>query len=137
MGSLAVALDLSTWLRRREWHLCDVIDEDGDRLFVNVRDIPKLEGAAAVMEDVNTKSSKTRFVRNVMEMFVDRESAKSWAFSIGIREDLNGQSFAQALKQALWKMAVEPLGVAIPVLPLPEPESVTALAEGPAAEKSV
>lgn len=136
-SSLAVALDLSTRLRRREWHLCDVIDEDGDRLFVNVRDIPKLEGAAAVMEDVNTKSSKTRFVRNVMEMFVDRESAKSWAFSIGIREDLNGQSFAQALKQALWNMAVEPLGVAIPVLPLPEPESVTALAEGPAAEKSV
>jgi hypothetical protein len=119
---LAVALELSQRLRRREWELCDCIADDGDRLFINVRDIPKFEGAESVMEDVDTRRSTTRCVRNIVEMFVDKESDKSWAFIIGIRDDLTGDSFARAVKQALWNTAVEPLGPAIPTLPA-EPQA--------------
>lgn len=113
---LAVALDLSQRLRRREWYLCDFVGDDGDRLFVNIRDIPKFEGAAAVMEEVNTERLTSQYVRSIMEMFVDRESETSWAFSIGIRDDLDGHAFAQALQKALWTSAAEPMGAALPVL---------------------
>jgi hypothetical protein len=120
---LAVALDLSQRLRRREWELSDAIGDDGDRVFINVRDIPKFDGARAVMEDVDTKRSNTRFVRNVMEMFVDKESETSWAFIIGIRDDLDGNRFGQALKSTLWTMAVEPMGIAIPSVPPLQPQA--------------
>merc|ERR1712166_222438 len=106
---LAIALDLSQRLRRREWELNDPIGDDGDRLFVNVRDIPKFDGATSVMEDVDTKRANTRFVRNVMEMFVDKEKEYSWAFIIGISDKLCGFRFGEALRKALWT-TTEPLG---------------------------
>merc|ERR1712139_314593 len=84
-------------------------------------DIPKFDGAAAVMENVDTTRATTRFVRNVMEMFVDKESEASWAFIIGLRNDMDGKRFAQALKKALWSAAAEPFGPSIPSLPPPEP----------------
>jgi hypothetical protein len=132
---LSVALELSQRLRRREWYLCDFVGDDGDRLFVNIRDIPRFEGAAAVMEDVDTERSNTRFVRNIMEMFVDRESETSWAFSIGIRDDLDGHAFAQALQKALWTAAAEPMvaGAAIPVLPPAPPLPTQAAGNQPLA----
>lgn len=126
---LSVALDLSQRLRRREWELNDLIGDDGDRLFINVRDIPKFEGATSVMEDVDTKRATTRFVRNVMEMFVDKEKETSWAFIIGIRDDLSGDRFGQALRKTLWSIATEPLGPAIPSLPPPIEQAVAVAAE--------
>jgi acyl-coenzyme A synthetase/AMP-(fatty) acid ligase/acyl carrier protein len=114
---LAVALDLSQRLRRREFALCDFVGDDGDRLFINIRDTPKFEGAAAVMENVDTTRATSKYVRSIMEMFVDRETESSWAFSIGIRDDLDGHEFAQMLGEALWRSAMEPLGPALPVRP--------------------
>merc|ERR1712070_1020046 len=117
----AVAMDLSQRLRRREWDVADSINDDGDRCFVNIRDIPKFDGATACMEDVDTKRNATRNVRNAMEMFVDKESQSSWCFIIGMRDDLSGHQFGSGLKQALWTTAVDPFGVAIPSLPPLEP----------------
>merc|ERR1712048_1259178 len=111
---LAVALDLSQRVRGRRWELCDFVCDDGDRLFVNMRDIPTFEGARAIVEDCDTRRATTHYVKNIMEMFVDKETEKSWALLIGIREDLDGNRFAQSLKKALWSTAVEPLGPAIP-----------------------
>merc|ERR1719272_2495550 len=39
---VAIALELSQRLRRREWDFFDVLGDDGDRIFINVRGIPKL-----------------------------------------------------------------------------------------------
>jgi len=125
---LAVALHLSTRLRRREWDVSDVFGDDGDRVFINIRDIPKFEGASPVMEDVDTRRATTRFVRNVMEMFVDRESEHSWCFSIGIRDDLSGAAFSQALRCALWRSAMDPLGPAMYAEPLIPPGAEAATA---------
>lgn len=124
---LSVALDLSQRLRRRDWELSDVINDDGDYLFVNVRDIPKLEGARAVMEDADTTKSSSNFVKTIMEMFVDKESQSSWAYIIGIRNDLDGNRFGQALKKALWNISVDPLALAIPCLPPPPATKAVAL----------
>jgi len=129
---LAVALELSRRLRQREWELCDILGDDGDRVFVNVRGIPRFEGGHHEAEVVDTRKVTSRFVKNVMEMFVDQESAKSWTFSIGIRDDLDGSAFSQALRRAIWGMAVEPLSPAAQaVSPMPAPEQQEALLAPP------
>mmetsp|Transcript_1407 Transcript_1407/g.3125 ORF Transcript_1407/g.3125 Transcript_1407/m.3125 type:complete len:146 (-) Transcript_1407:96-533(-) len=110
---LAVALELSGRLRRRDWSFCDVLNDDGDRLSINVRSIPGFRGAHPVMESVDTTRRPTRFVRNLVEMFADQESAESWAFWMGIREDLDGTAMAKSLRRALWGFAIDPLEPAI------------------------
>lgn len=106
---LASALEFSGRIRRREWELCDVLRDDGDRLFINVRGIPSFEGAKPVMEPVDTKRQPTRFVRNLIEMFADQESAEQWTFWMGIREDIDGTELARAMRRAIWGLAVNPL----------------------------
>jgi len=113
----AAAMDLSTRLRRREWEFCDILGDDGDRFFVNVRGIPRFEGASPVMEAVDTTRRPTRFVRNVIEMFADQETSESWTLWMGIHEDLDGSAFAQALRRVLWSLVVEPLEAAVRVEP--------------------
>jgi len=117
---LAVALDLSTRLRRREWALSDVLGDDGDRFFINVRGIPGFDGASPVMEAVDTTRKPTRFVRNLVEMFADQETAESWTLWMGIRDDLDGSALARALRCALWGLAMDPL---VPLAPMPAPAS--------------
>lgn len=118
----AAALDLSRRLRRREWDLTDPLEDHRDSIFINVRDLPKLGGASAVVEPVNTKRRSTRQVRNAMEMFVDKESSQSWTLSIGLRYDLQGDEFSRALRSCLWRAAVEPLGPSVvPLLPARPP----------------
>jgi len=106
---LEVALELSGRLRRRDWQLCDILGDDGDRLLINVRGIPAFAGATPVMESVDTSRKPTRFVRNVVEMFADQESEESWTLWIGMRDDFDGAAFARALRRALWGFATNPL----------------------------
>jgi len=110
---LAVALELSTRLRRREWALSDVLGDDGDRFFINVRSIPGFEGACPVMEAVDTARRPTRFVRNLVEMFADQETPESWTLWMGLREDLDGTALARALRSVLWRLAMDPLEAAV------------------------
>eukprot|EP00747_Dinoflagellata_sp_TGD_P190600 gnl/TRDRNA2_/TRDRNA2_52627_c0_seq1.p1 gnl/TRDRNA2_/TRDRNA2_52627_c0~~gnl/TRDRNA2_/TRDRNA2_52627_c0_seq1.p1 ORF type:complete len:892 (+),score=147.90 gnl/TRDRNA2_/TRDRNA2_52627_c0_seq1:360-2678(+) len=110
---LACALDISQRLRRREWSLAEVLDDQTDRLYVNIRGQPTFQGASACIEPVDVLRAQTRYVRNVMEMFVDQESARQWTMSIGIREDLEGVVFSRGLRHALWCLAVDPLAPAV------------------------
>lgn len=121
---VSVALELSARLRRREWTLCDVLGDDGDRFFINVRGIPGFEGATPVMEAVDTARKPTRFVRNLIEMFADQETADSWTLWMGIREDLDGSALARALQRVLWGMAVDPLEN-LALAPEPSPVALT------------
>jgi hypothetical protein len=110
---LDVALALSQRLRRREWELFDVLGDDGDRLFINLRGIPRFEGATPVMPTVDTWRQTTKLVRNMIEMFVDQEDQHNWAMWLGIRNDLDGTAFARSLRDALWLMAVDPLAMVL------------------------
>eukprot|EP00931_Biecheleriopsis_adriatica_P043691 TRINITY_DN24967_c0_g1_i1.p1 TRINITY_DN24967_c0_g1~~TRINITY_DN24967_c0_g1_i1.p1 ORF type:complete len:1534 (-),score=299.63 TRINITY_DN24967_c0_g1_i1:38-4639(-) len=105
----AIALDLSKCFRRREWQLCKLLDDDGDRLFINLRGIPAFDGASPVIEPQDTSRSPTRFVRNMVEMFADQETQHSWTMWMGVREDVDGSLFTKALRKALWGLATDPL----------------------------
>jgi len=109
---LGIAMDVSTRLRRREWGFSDPLTDSGDRLLVNIRGIPRLKGARTINEPVDTKRSTTRYVRNLMEMFVDQETDSRWTISMGIRNDLSGKVFASALRHALKSFASDPLVIA-------------------------
>ncbi|CAE8635215.1 unnamed protein product [Polarella glacialis] len=106
----AIALDLSSRLRRREWQLCDLINDDGDRLFINLRAIPDFQGAKPVIEAVDTIRNLTHSVRNIVEMFADQETEETWTMWMGVRNDLDATELSKALKKALWGLAVDPLG---------------------------
>eukprot|EP00929_Paragymnodinium_shiwhaense_P070281 TRINITY_DN35597_c0_g1_i1.p1 TRINITY_DN35597_c0_g1~~TRINITY_DN35597_c0_g1_i1.p1 ORF type:complete len:1591 (-),score=345.61 TRINITY_DN35597_c0_g1_i1:266-5038(-) len=110
----SVCLEISQRLRRRDWEFTDVIGDDGDRVFINVRAIPKFEGAQPLIEVTNTMRSNTRNCRSVMEMFVDQESSEVWALTIGLRSDLDGSVFGAALGATVFAAATEPLAPAIP-----------------------
>eukprot|EP00927_Polykrikos_kofoidii_P042626 TRINITY_DN36659_c0_g1_i1.p1 TRINITY_DN36659_c0_g1~~TRINITY_DN36659_c0_g1_i1.p1 ORF type:complete len:1588 (+),score=250.17 TRINITY_DN36659_c0_g1_i1:219-4766(+) len=112
---LAVCLELSQRIRRREWSGYDVMDSSDDRVYINLRGIPKFDGAAPVMEKVNTGRFTSGSVKNIMEMFVDQETDKSWALSIGIQHDLDGNAFARALRRAVQATVASPLSPAVPV----------------------
>ncbi|CAE7326836.1 unnamed protein product [Symbiodinium necroappetens] len=115
-----IALDLSMRFRRRDWQLSQLLDDDGDRLFINLRSIPVFDGASPVIEPQDTTRSPTRFVRNIVEMFADqelqfcsgqtgkvwklrsKETLYSWTLWLGLREDVCGEAFSRALRRALW-----------------------------------
>jgi len=103
-----IALNLSSFIRRREWTTADVLGDDGDRLFLNVRSLPSFFGASPVIESIDTRKGGTQYVNNVVEMFADQESAEMWTLSMGIRDDVDGNRFAQGIKSALWCMATNP-----------------------------
>merc|ERR1711879_1096953 len=96
-------------LRRREWELCDVLGDDGDRVFINVRGIPKFDGARPVMEAVDTKRRPTTRVRNFIEMVCDQETSEQWTFWMGISNDLDGSALSSELRKAIWQLATAPL----------------------------
>lgn len=104
-----IALDLSMRFRRRDWQLSQLLDDDGDRLFINLRSIPVFDGASPVIEPQDTTRSPTRFVRNIVEMFADQETLYSWTLWLGLREDVCGEAFSRALRRALWGFATSPL----------------------------
>lgn len=106
----AVAIELSGRLRRREWDLVQPLEDDGDRVFINVRGLPRLDAVTWEVEKVDTRKATTRFVKNILEMFVDQETLQSWTLYIGMRDDVVGTRFAEALRAALWAAATEPLG---------------------------
>lgn len=110
---LQVALDLSQKLRRRDWGLCDVIEDDGNCVFVNLRAISRLDGGSPEIEKIDTYRAGTRSCRNAVEMFADQETADQWTLAMGLREDVDGASFAEALKRALWGVATDPLSLAV------------------------
>ncbi|CAE7209872.1 unnamed protein product [Symbiodinium sp. CCMP2456] len=97
-----IALDLSMRFRRRDWQISQLLDDDGDRLFINLRSIPVFDGASPVIEPQDTTRSPTRFVRNIVEMFADQETLYSWTLWLGLREDVCGEAFSRALRRALW-----------------------------------
>lgn len=105
----AISLDLSNRLRRREWHLSNLAEDEGDRLFINLRSIPSFHGAAPVIEPQNVNRSPTGFVRNMVEMFADQELIDAWTFWMGIRDDVDGALFTKALRKILWDLATDPL----------------------------
>ena len=104
-----VAFDLSSRFRRREWHTCQLLDDNGDRLFINLRGIPAFDGASPVIEPQDTTRKPTRFVRNIVEMFADQETLHSWTMWMGLREDVDANAFSRALRKALWGLATNPL----------------------------
>ncbi|CAE7816528.1 tycC [Symbiodinium sp. CCMP2592] len=104
-----IALDLSMRFRRRDWQISQLLDDDGDRLFINLRSIPVFDGASPVIEPQDTTRSPTRFVRNIVEMFADQETLYSWTLWLGLREDVCGEAFSRALRRALWGFATSPL----------------------------
>lgn len=105
----ACALDLSGRLRRREWDLCDVLGDDGDRVYINIRSIPKLDGATPDIELVNTTRAPTNSVRNCLEMFADQETPEQWTLWMGIEEHLDGKCFSSSMRKAIWALATTPL----------------------------
>lgn len=104
-----IALELSSRFRRRDWHMCHLLDDDGDRLFINLRGIPAFDGATPVIEPQDTTRRPTRFVRNIVEMFADQETLHSWTLWMGLREDVDANAFSRALRKALWGLATKPL----------------------------
>lgn len=109
----ACVLDISSRLRRRDWSLCDVLNDDGDRVLINVRSLPEFVGASTEIERVDTTRNPSKAVRNVIEMFVDQETAEQWTLWIGLRHDLSGRLLSRTMRQAIWSLATSPL------LPLP------------------
>lgn len=110
---MSIAVDMSQRLRRREWRLCDVVGDDGDRLFVNLRGLPRFDGGSPEMERVDINRATTRCCGNVVEMFADQESVDQWTFSMGMRNDIDGTNFAKALKSVLWTLVMDPLSMAV------------------------
>lgn len=104
-----IALDLSTRLRRREWILTDILGDDGDRLFMNVRGMPRFEGAIPVMEATDVTKNPSKIVRNMVELFADQEGPDRWTFWMGVRWDIDGSELARALQAALWGLATDPM----------------------------
>ncbi|CAE7370805.1 unnamed protein product [Symbiodinium natans] len=102
---IEIALDLSMRFRRRDWHISQLLEDDGDRLFINLRSIPVFDGASPVIEPQDTTRSPTRFVRNIVEMFADQETLYSWTLWLGLRDDVCGEAFSRALRKALWGRA--------------------------------
>mmetsp|Transcript_64146 Transcript_64146/g.134875 ORF Transcript_64146/g.134875 Transcript_64146/m.134875 type:complete len:1656 (+) Transcript_64146:128-5095(+) len=105
----ACALDLSTRLRQREWDLADILNDDGDRIFMNIRSLPIFEGAQAVIEPINTNFGPSKNVRNICEMFADQEHPRQWTLWMGIRHDWSGSALAQSVRDVLWGLATNPL----------------------------
>lgn len=104
-----IAFELSSRFRRRDWHTCQLLDDNGDRLFINLRGIPAFDGAVPVIEPQDTTRKPTRFVRNIVEMFADQETLHSWTMWMGLREDVDASAFSRALRKALWGLATCPL----------------------------
>ncbi|CAE7278016.1 unnamed protein product [Symbiodinium pilosum] len=92
---IEIALDLSMRFRRRDWQISQLLDDDGDRLFINLRSIPAFDGASPVIEPQDTTRSPTRFVRNIVEMFADQETLHSWTLWLGLRDDVSGEVFSR------------------------------------------
>ena len=109
---LDLALDVTNAVRRRQWDICDVLQGEGEGLMLNVRGLHGFRGAAAEMEEVDTRNRHTRYVRNIMEMNVDQESELSWALWMGVRHDVDGSKFAQVLRRSIWGFVNDPLATA-------------------------
>merc|ERR1712150_183607 len=76
---VSVVLELSRRLRARDWTLCDILVDDGDRCFLNIHGMPAFDcGVTPVVEVVDTTLDPTKLVRNIAEMVVAQEAEDAW-----------------------------------------------------------
>ncbi|CAK0822870.1 unnamed protein product [Prorocentrum cordatum] len=106
---LSLALHLSARLRQRQWGLSDLVNQDCDGVFINVRGLPGFDGARPVIEPVDVTRRATKFVKNAVEMCADQEKPDQWTIWMGARIEFDGARFAREMRRAIWGFAVDPL----------------------------
>eukprot|EP00928_Gymnodinium_smaydae_P009472 TRINITY_DN13556_c0_g1_i2.p1 TRINITY_DN13556_c0_g1~~TRINITY_DN13556_c0_g1_i2.p1 ORF type:complete len:1474 (+),score=319.90 TRINITY_DN13556_c0_g1_i2:309-4424(+) len=110
---VGVALEVSRRLRLRLWSATPVPDDENG-VFLNVRSCPSFPGATVVADQIDMEMARTNYVGCALGMYVDQDEERGWILSAGLRSDLDGSAFGDAMRSVLYGLALDPCAEALP-----------------------